>query len=225
MGERTKVQADARSGDDTALDALLALEAQPANQAMYDAYAAGLRTVAQTLVDPEGGPPLQSVMTRWLLDAMALEAPSSEWVSWRAVRWDAAVDIMSDPHALARFLQQTADKLAGTPPRRLNLLSLFKAKVIWRARDMMRKHAARAARRGEMPAGQTPSIDPQSRCVAGLVINRIGHHVQDSPKVQIALESLLAGGSITDAASASGLSRQAIYRALARMRRWVEVGE
>ena len=31
-----------------------------------------------------------------------------------------------------------------------------------------------------------------------------------------------SGGSVTDAARESGLSRQAIYRALARIRAWVE---
>lgn len=225
MTERTNRPAVPRSGDDAALDALLALEDKPVDEATHRAYSAGLRALAQALMDPEGGPPLQSAMTRWLLDAMALTAPSGDWTSWRAVRWDAAVDIMADGPALARFLTQTAERVDGAAPRRLNLLSLFKAKVIWRARDMMRKHAARAARRGEQPAGQEASVDPQARCVAGLIINRIGHHVSDTPKVQTALEMLLAGGSITDAASGSGLSRQAIYRALARMRRWVEQGE
>lgn len=220
------MQVPVRSADhDDALDALLALEAKPLAGPVIEAYAAALRALADRLRDPEGGPALQSTLTHWLLDGMALNAPSAAWGSWREVRWDAAVDIMSDAKAVGQFFDKTADRLGEAEPRRLNLLSLLKAKVVWRARDMMRRHAARAARRGAMPAGHEASADPQARCVAGLVINRIGHRLSDAPKVQTALETMLAGGSITDAAAASGLSRQAIYRALARLRLWVEEGK
>lgn len=219
------MQAPVRSPDhDDPFDALLALEAQPLARPIIDAYATGLRGIAGRLRDPDAGPPLQTMLTRWLLDGMGLDAPSAAWGSWREVRWDAAVDIMADVHAVAGFFEKTADRLGEVEPKRLNLLSLLKAKVVWRARDMMRRHAARAARRGQMPAGREASSDPQSKCVAGLVVNRIGHRLTDAPKVQAALQTMLAGGSITDAASDSGLSRQAIYRALARIRRWVEEG-
>ncbi|MGK0359881.1 MAG: hypothetical protein ACI9U2_002187 [Bradymonadia bacterium] len=220
------MQVPVRSPDhDDTLDDLFALEAKPLTRAIIDAYAAALRALAQRLGDPEGGPALQTTLTHWLLDGMSLKAPSDTWGSWREVRWDAAVDIMADAAAVARFFEQTAGRLDAVEPRRLNLLSLLKAKVVWRARDMMRRHAARAARRGHMPAGREASTDPQAQCVAGLVINRIGHRLTDAPKVQTALETMLAGGSITDAAAASGLSRQAIYRAFARLRRWVEEGK
>lgn len=219
------MQAITRSPDqDEALDALLALEDRPVDASTVDAYATALRQMAERLVDPEGGPALQTVMTRWLLEGMGLEAPQAEWASWREVRWDAAVDIMADPAAVGRFLTQTAERLAQATPKRLNLLSLFKAKVVWRARDMMRRHAARQARRGALPPGQEASVDPQAQCVAGLVINRVAHHIEDAPKVQIALQAMLDGASVTDAAKQSGLSRQAIYRALARIRQWVEDG-
>lgn len=220
------MQVSVRSPDhDDALDDMLALEAKPLARPVIEAYAAALRALADRLRDPEGGPALQTTLTHWLLDGMALNAPSAAWGSWREVRWDAAVDIMSDATAVARFFDQTAGRLDEGEPRRLNLLSLLKAKVVWRARDMMRRHAARSARRGDMPAGREASTDPQGRCVAALVINRIGHRLTDAPKVQTALETMLAGGSITDAATDSGLSRQAIYRALARLRRWVEEGK
>lgn len=219
------MQAPTRSQDQhEALSALLDLEDRPVDPAVVEAYAAALRSLAARLDDPEGGSALQTVMTRWLLDGMGLDAPESEWASWREVRWDAAVDIMADPAAVARFLEQTAVRLEEGTPRRLNLLSLLKAKVVWRARDMMRRHVSRQSRRGSLPPGHEPSADPQARCVAGLVINRLAHHIEDAPKVQQALEVLLAGGSITAAARTSGLSRQAIYRAFARMRRWVEEG-
>ena len=220
------MQPPGRSPDhDDPFDALLALEALPLARPLIDAYAAGLRGIAERLRDPDDGPALQSMLTQWLLDGMALHAPSDAWGSWREVRWDAAVDVMADADAVARFFEQTAGRLDEAEPKRLNLLSLLKAKVVWRARDMMRRHAARAARRGEMPVGREASTDPQAKCVAGLVINRIGHRLTDAPKVQTALQAMLAGGSITDAAAESGLSRQAIYRALARVRRWVEEGK
>lgn len=220
------MQAITRSPDqDEALGALLALEDRPVDPASVEAYAAALRGLAARLLDPEGGHALQTVMTRWLLDGMGLDAPEAEWASWREVRWDAAVDIMADARGVAGFLEQTADRLVDATPRRLNLLSLLKAKVVWRARDMMRRHVARQARRGTLASGDEPSVDPQARCVAGLVINRVAHRIDDAPKVQVALQTLLAGGSVTDAATDSGLSRQAIYRALARLRRWVEDGQ
>ncbi|MEZ4471407.1 MAG: helix-turn-helix domain-containing protein [bacterium] len=57
-----------------------------------------------------------------------------------------------------------------------------------------------------------------------MVVARVNAELEGAPDVQTALGVMLSGGSVTDAARESGLSRQAIYRALARIRAWVEGG-
>ena len=203
------------------LGAVLALEDTTDPVASAPAYADALRRLADRLRGPAGGE-VQTTLTTWLLDALRLAPPAGEWASWQEARWDAAVDMAADPLELADFLQRTAERVVAQPPKRLHLLSMLRAKVVWRARDKMRRQQARVARRGDDGLGLAGAVDPQSRCVARMVVARVNEELTDAPEVQSALGVMLAGGSVTDAARESGLSRQAIYRALARIRAWVE---
>jgi len=205
------------------LGALLALENGADAAAAAPAYARALRRLADALTGPNGGS-VGTQVAEWLLDALQLAPPTEEWATWREARWDAAVDMAADPVELAGFFRRTADQVDRTTPRRLHLLSLMRARVVWRARDKMRRHQLRQDRHTEATASMLPTTDPQARCVARLVVARVAEEVDNPPLVQQALAALLAGESVSEAAQSTGLSRQAIYRALARIRQWVEAG-
>lgn len=199
------------------LRAVLALESGGDPSAVVPAYAAALRRLADAVATPD----VLASFADWLLDALELVPPTGEWATWREARWDAAVDVSADPVELAAFFRRTADHVQATPPRRLHLLSLLRAKVVWRARDKMRKHQLGHDRRAEVTPG-VASTDPQARCIARLVVARMDATLDTPAQVQQALVALLSGESVSEAAKTSGLSRQAIYRALARIRQWAE---
>ncbi len=199
------------------LRAVLALESGGDPTAVVPAYAAALRRLADAVATPD----VLANFADWLLDALELVPPSGEWATWREARWDAAVDVTADSVELAAFFRRTADHVQAQPPRRLHLLSLLRAKIVWRARDKMRKHQLGQDRQVEVAPGLA-STDPQARCIARLVVARMEASLEHPPQVQQALAALLSGESVSEAAKTSGLSRQAIYRALARIREWAE---
>jgi len=183
-------------------------------------YAGELRRLACGLRHVEDREPIQVWMTGWLLEAFGLRRPVPLGDGLQP-RWDAVSDIVGDAGALARFLERAADRTeARAADARLNLLSLLKAKVLWRERDLLRAHRAAEARCAEGPG--EASRDAQSRYLASLIVERVRAEFGEPAPNDAVLARLLAGESISEVARATQMSRQAIYRLLERIRRWLE---
>lgn len=207
-----------------ALEPLLVAEARRDVPACADA----LRTLAATLRTPDARGPLQARMTTWLLGGLALfTPPGAAEREWREAVWDAAVDLVADAAALADFLELTAARLDELrPDARPHLLSMLRARAHWRARDRMRQrrggpptlaHAADASPEGSAEAAP----DAQARLLAGLAVQRVAERFGRDPALADVLRRLLLGENVSEIAQATGTSRQAIYRSLARVRDWL----
>lgn len=209
-----------QSSAEDALNRLLSLEAQPAASAHE--YAGVARELAAAVRSGEGA---RAKVAAWLVEALELRAPDgSDWEGWREARWDSMADMVSNGPGLAQFLETVADRVEARRPSRLNLLSLLRARIVWRARDRMRRRATVRARCA-VDGPEAVVRGAQSRWMAGLVVQRVGEHLREIPGALTALERLLQGETVAEAARGSGLSRQQIYRILAKARRWIEAGE
>lgn len=199
---------------------VLELEAQGTDAV---AYMRALRTLAASIrTDAQ----LQAALATWLLDALGLgDGPGEAPAPAVEARWDAAVDVVADGESLAAFLEKVAARLeGGKVPARLNLLSLLRTKVVWRARDRLRRRNARAAREGHDATGRAQSVEHQARIVAGLVLARVGERFGDDPARVDVLERLLQGETVTEVAKACDVSRPTIYRWLGAIRSWIAEG-
>ncbi len=205
--------------DDAPLARVLALEAAGAADAA--AYQLALRGLAASLRADDA--PARSALSDWLLAGLGLLPEPALGEPWREALWDAAADLLADAEGLADLLEKAAARLdARDAPARLNLLSMLRAKAAWRAKDKLRRRRAWQQRRAPAEADHG-AVDPQARCVAGLVVARVAQRFGDEPGLGDALAALLAGHSVTEAARRTGLSRQAVYRGLARVRAWLEL--
>ena len=205
--------------DEAPLARLLALEARGGVEA--SAYGAALRALAVALRADVGA--TRAGLSDWLLAGLGLlpEGPAND--PWREALWDASADLLADADGLARLLDKAAARLVDRdPPPRFNLLSMLRAKAAWRAKDMLRRR--RAWQQRHAAAGlEIGVVDPQARCLAGLVVEQVARQFGDEPGVGDALAALLQGHSVTEVARRTGQSRQAIYRGLARVRAWLEM--
>jgi DNA-binding transcriptional ArsR family regulator len=185
------------------------------------ACAAALRDLARTLRDPARGGPLQAELTDWLLSGLDRVTPAEigSAEAWGEAVWDAAVDVVADVAQLAVFLETVAERLehlrAGARP---NLLSMLRARAHWRARDRMRRLATARLKPTDAEAA---ALDAQTRLVAALAVQRIARRFEADPRLMEILERLLHGETISEVSQATGLSRQAIYRALKIVRDWL----
>lgn len=186
------------------------------------ACAAALRVLAAALRAEEGGP-LQEALTDRLLAALDLVTPpgTSDAAAWREAVWDSAVDLVADGPGLAAFLDLAASRIEQLRAEaRPNLFSMLRARAHWRARDRMRAAESGRAARARAAADET-SGDAHARLVAGLSVQGAARRFQGEPHLLNVLHRLLQGESISEVAEGTGLSRQAIYRGLARVRRWI----
>ena len=207
------------SADGEALEQLLALERETSPEARA-AYLEALRNLAERLRGPFAQA-TQAMFANWLLAELDLaDGPGPSGHEWREVLWDAVADIAADASALAAFLETAAARLAERPKAQANLLSMLRVKAVWRARDKLRRRHAWANRIGALPV--EPGQDLRSRWIAGLVVQRVVSRYGDEPGVLDALSAIMSGATVSEASRVSGLSRQAIYRWLARIRGWVE---
>lgn len=185
------------------------------------ACAAALRDLAGTLRDPVKSGPLQAALTDWLLSGLDRVTPTEVGAAeaWGEAVWDAAVDVVADVAQLAEFLETIAERLehlrAGARP---NLLSMLRARAHWRARDRMRRLATARLTPTE---AEGAALDAQTRLVAALAVQRIARRFEADPRLMEILERMLRGETISEVSQGTGLSRQAIYRALKLVRDWL----
>jgi hypothetical protein len=202
---------------------VLALERVADVATVAPAYARAMRALAAALDDPRRRVGAQAEVSAWLLGELGL--PDEGGHDDREALWDAAVDLLGDAGELARFFGLVAARLeGGLRPARLNLASILRAKVGWRARDGLRR---RAAVRARLVDGDADGVGPpvQARYLAALVVRRMAEQFGDDAELETVLARLWAGESVSEVSAATGLSRPTIYRRLERVRRWIDGAE
>lgn len=204
------------------LERVLALEAAGVDDA--DGYGDALRDLAAAL-RADDAVETANRMTLWLIPALGLDLggpPADD--RWREALWDAAVDALADAGALARFLDTIADRLRGRRPSHLNLLAMLRTRVGWRAKDKLRRRDLYRQRYGGdyRPEGAVGALDDHGRRVAALCVERVEVAFAGEAEARPVLAGLLEGGTVSEVARQTGVSRQRIYRLLARMRAFVE---
>lgn len=205
------------------LEKVLALEGAGVDEAA--AYAAALRELAGALRHPTKRVEVSNRMTAWLLPAIGLEPGAVHGdARWTEALWDAAADALSDPEALAGFLEGAADRLGARRPAHLNLLAMMRTRIGWRAKDKLRRRDRYNRRFGGeyLPEARPGCRDERGERVAALVVGRVREVFAEEPEATPVLEALLAGGTVSEVARGTGMSRQRIYRLLGRIRTWIE---
>jgi hypothetical protein len=199
---------------------VLVLERSGAVDAVADAYVRAVRALADALEGAATRAAAQAEVSAWLLAALGLDEDEAGGDrERREALWDAAVDVLGDAAALAAVLRVVAARVeGGARPERLNLGSILRAKVGWRARDALRRRAALRARTVE----GAPERSVQVGYLAAVVVARVAERFGDDEPLAAVLVRLLSGDTVSEAAAATGLSRQAVYRRLERVRRWIE---
>ncbi|MEZ4432611.1 MAG: hypothetical protein R3F65_09375 [bacterium] len=205
------------------LERVLALEAAGVDDA--DGYASALRDLAAAL-RADDAVEIANRMTFWLIPALGLDLggpPADD--RWREALWDAAVDALADAGALARYLETIADRLRGRRPSHLNLLAMLRTRVGWRAKDKLRRRDLYRQRYGGdyRPEGAVGALDDHGRRVAALCVERVEAAFAGGGGAAGA-GGVARGGTVSEVSRQTGISRQRIYRLLARMRAFVEGG-
>lgn len=146
----------------------------------------------------------------------------------RSARRDAFNEMVSDTLGLADALEAASAKL--TEQRPPNFVSFFKAKLIWKANDILESEYRRHERRVR-PVADPHSLRPielrtlpgarrnERRVLVRQIIETFG---QEDPVNVTILAGLMADVSIAELARRTGRSRQQIYRFLERVRDWTE---
>ncbi len=199
---------------------VLMLERAGPVDAVADAYVRAVRALADALEGAATRRAAQAEVSAWLLAALGLDDDDAGGDrERREALWDAAADVLGDAMGLAGFLRVVAARVdEGARPERLNLASMLCAKVGWRTRDALRRRAAARAR----IADGAPERSVQVGYLAAVVVARVAEQFGDDAPLAAVLVRLLSGDTVSEAAEATGLSRQAVYRRLERVRRWVE---
>lgn len=204
------------------LERVLALEAAGVDDAV--GYAEALRGLAAAL-RADDAVEIANRMTLWLIPALGLDLrgpPADD--RWREALWDAAVDALADGGSLAGYLDVIADRVAGHRPAHLNLLAMVRTRVGWRAKDKLRRRDRYRQQfggdfRAERAAG---AHDDRGQRVAALCVAQIGEAFAGEVEAGPVMAGLLEGGTVSEVARQTGISRQRIYRLLGRMRAFVE---
>lgn len=182
-------------------------------------YRRALEALAAELRHDERGQTVRSGVARWLLSITGLESGPNGDI-WREHLWDATAELVSHPDALPNLLERASTRLK--PEIRPNLQSLLLARLRWRARDLQRARQSKApevaSAHRAVPASDAAS---EARLVAGLAVDgALTNFAQDTATRHV-MERLLLGDTVADAARATGMTRQAVYRRLARVRAWM----
>lgn len=148
----------------------------------------------------------------------------------RAARRDALNEMVADTEGLAAALELAAERLSkGRPP---NMVSFLRAKLIWRANDILESETRRHNRRVTATPDPLSLVDPEHRVVNSapqtvrrILLAQIFKSCASSPCETRILTGLANGESIAEMARQTGQSRQQIYRFLERVRQWAEAEE
>ena len=193
-----------------------------------DGYVRAVRALALALLAPKTRSDVQTALLEWLIptlseDEAVLSSASLRGMSdWDEALHDAGVDMIADATAFATFLERTAACFEQRPEITPNLRSMLQAKAQWRAKDRLRSRTLRQRR--ERTAQASPveaSGETQSQLIARLCVEKVIQSLGQEPQFADAFEGLLRGDSITEVADRTGLSRQQIYRLLARARDFI----
>lgn len=202
------------------LERVLAIEATGSDDA--GDYASALRALAAALRADDAVETAHR-MTLWLIPALGLDLggpPKGD--RWREALWDAAVDALADAEALAAYLDKVAASLGARRPAHLNLLAMIRTRVGWRAKDKLRRRDRYQKRFGGEYLPDRGGRDDRGARVAALCVDRVRDAFADDPDAAPIIEGLLMGGTISEVSRSANVSRQRIYRLLARMRDWIE---
>lgn len=187
-------------------------------------YRRSLEALAEELRSPVRGPEVRSGLALWLLGAAGLESGPEGGDVWRELLWDATAELVSHESTLPDLLNRAAERLG--PGVRPNLQSMLLARVRWRARDLQRARQSRAPEvSSALKAEPSDEQAAHARLIAGLAVDGALKMFADDPPTRRVMERLLLGDNVADAARATGLTRQAVYRRLARVRAWINGGE
>lgn len=166
---------------------------------------------------------MQDMLAREL-QALLLSRDENE----RSARRDAFNEIVSDTLGLAEALEAASGKLSVE--RAPNFVSFFKAKLIWKANDILESEYRRHERRVRPVADPhllrpieqrtLPGARPNERRV--LVRQIMETFAREDPVNATILTGLMADTPIAELARRTGRSRQQIYRFLERVRDWSE---
>lgn len=149
-------------------------------------------------------------------------------VAERSARRDAFNLLISDTEGLAEAMDLAASRLS--PSRGPNMISFLRAKLIWRANDILESETRRHSRRvmtAANPFGQAPlesQVVRESRRTRSRVLIQqiLAVFDETDPESARILSGLMEGESIAELARRTGRSRQQIYRLLQRIREWIE---
>ena len=146
----------------------------------------------------------------------------------RSARVDAFNLLVSDTEGLADAMELASTRLS--PARRPNMISFLRAKLIWRANDILESETRRHRRR------VATSANPFAQAPAETLVVRESRQTRDRVLIRQILQTfegvepmsgriltgLMQGESIAELARRTGRSRQQIYRLLQRIREWIE---
>lgn len=146
----------------------------------------------------------------------------------RSARVDAFNLLVSDTEALAEAMELASTRLSRK--RRPNMISFLRAKLIWKANDILESETRRHRRRvvaSASPFDQAPDevrVVRESRQTRDRVLIRqvLDSFEEIEPMSGRILSGLMEGESIAELARRTGRSRQQIYRLLQRIREWIE---
>ncbi|MEZ4436623.1 MAG: hypothetical protein R3F65_29840 [bacterium] len=146
----------------------------------------------------------------------------------RRARRDAFNELVSDVEGLAESLEAASRKLTARRPP--NFVSFFKAKLIWKANDVLESEYRRHERR-VYPVADPLSLRPiELQSLPGarrnerrVLVREIFETFGSDPIDAAVLVGLMQDVPIAEIARRTGRSRQQIYRLLERIRNWSEV--
>ncbi len=146
----------------------------------------------------------------------------------RSARVDAFNLLVSDTEGLAEAMELASTRLSRKRPP--NMISFLRAKLIWKANDIIESETRRHRRRviaSASPFDQAPGemrVVRESRRTRDRVLIRqvLESFEAAEPMSSRILSGLMEGESIAELARRTGRSRQQIYRLLQRIREWIE---
>jgi len=149
-------------------------------------------------------------------------------VAERGARVDAFNLLVSDTGGLAEAMELAASRVS--PARSPNMISFLRAKLIWRANDILESETRRHSRRVVNSANPFTQVPFESQVVQEsrqtrerVLIRQILQTFEEAePTSARILSGLMEGESIAEIARRTGRSRQQIYRFLQRIREWIE---
>lgn len=212
----------------TPLAVMFEIEATEAWPSRMDEYTRAMRYMAAQLrgPDPEREAARSEIqaLLNGELGGLLLSRDEDE----RGARRDAFNEMVADTWGLAEALEMAASKLSEEKPP--NLISFLRAKLIWKANDILESEIRRHQRRVRPVPDPHVLRPPEQRTIPGarrtqrrVLVHQIMLTFGDGDPVNEAiLTGLMEGESIAELARKTGRSRQQIYRFLQRIRGWIE---